>query len=143
MTVVLTGHGLTLESVLRVARGGEGAELAPDAAEAMGRARAVVEEALAEGREVYGLTTGVGARKRFRAGGEADAFNRRLLLDHRVGQGPPVADDVARAATLLAANHLAAGLGGSPARAGGGACRLARRRGTRRSACTAPSGWET
>jgi histidine ammonia-lyase len=112
VTVVLTGHGLDLESVLRVARGGEGAEVAPDALETMAAARAVVEEALAEGREVYGLTTGVGARKRFRAPGEADAFNRRLLLDHRVSQGPRVADDVARAAALLAANHLAAGWAG-------------------------------
>lgn len=113
MTVVLTGHRLTLEAVLRVARGGEGAEVAPEALDSMRAARAVVEEALAAGREVYGLTTGVGARKRFRADGEADAFNRRLLLDHRVGQGPPVADDVARAATLLAANHLAAGWAGA------------------------------
>lgn len=113
MTVVLTGHGLDLESLLRVARGGEGAEVAPAALEAMAAARAVVEEALAEGREVYGLTTGVGARKRFRAGGEPDTFNRRMLLDHRVSQGPPAADDVARAATLLHANHLAAGWAGA------------------------------
>jgi len=113
VTVALTGHGLTLEAVLRVARDGEGAELAPEARAAMTAARSVVEQALADGREVYGLTTGVGARKRFRSGGGADAFNRRLLLDHRVGQGPPVPDDVARAATLLAANHLAAGWAGA------------------------------
>ncbi len=113
MTVVLTGHGLTLEALLRVAREGEGAEIAPSALEAMAAARAVVERALADGREVYGLTTGVGARKRFRAEDAAAAFNRRMLLDHRVGQGPLVPDDVARAATLLAANHLAAGWAGA------------------------------
>jgi histidine ammonia-lyase len=113
VSVVLTGHGLDLESVLRVARGGEGAEIAPAALDAMAAARAVVEDALAEDREVYGLTTGVGARKRFHAPAEADAFNRRMLLDHRVSQGPRVADDVVRAATLLHANHLAAGWAGA------------------------------
>ncbi len=113
MTVVLTGHDLTLEDVLRVSRGGEGAELDPSAVEQMRVARAVVEQAEADGREVYGLTTGVGARKRFRSSGDAAAFNRRLLLDHRVGMGPAVADDVARAAVLLTANHLAAGWAGA------------------------------
>ncbi len=113
MTVVLTGHDLTLEDVLRVARGGEGAELDTSVLEQMRAAREVVEQARAEGREVYGLTTGVGARKRFRPGDEAAAFNRRMLLDHRVGSGPTVADDVARAAVLLTANHLAAGWAGA------------------------------
>ena len=112
MTVALTGRDLTLAEVLRVAREGEGAEVAPEAVERMRRRRAAVEAAFAEGREVYGLTTGVGARKRFRSEGDAASFNRRMLLEHRVGQGPAAAAEVVRAATLLHANHLAAGWAG-------------------------------
>ncbi|HZQ15786.1 MAG TPA: aromatic amino acid lyase [Gaiellaceae bacterium] len=112
MTVALTGRDLTLAEVLRVAREGEGAEVAPEALARMRERRAAVEAALAEGREVYGLTTGVGARKRFRSGGDAAAFNRRLLLEHRVGQGPLAPPEVVRAAALLHANHLAAGWAG-------------------------------
>lgn len=112
MTVALTGRDLTLAELLRVARAGEGAEVAPEVLERMRERRAVVERALAEGREVYGLTTGVGARKRFRSEGDAAAFNRRMLLEHRVGAGPAAPPDVVRAATLLHANHLAAGWAG-------------------------------
>jgi histidine ammonia-lyase len=112
LTVVLTGRDLALDAVLRVARGGERVEVAPAALERMREGRAVVEAALARGDEVYGLTTGVGMRKRFHAPGNG-AFNRRMLLDHLVSQGPRVPDDVARAATLLTANHLVAGWAGA------------------------------
>ena len=60
MTVVLDGASLTVDEVLRVARREERVQLAPAALERMARARAVVEDALARGDVVYGLTTGVG-----------------------------------------------------------------------------------
>ena len=66
MTVVLTGNDLALEQVLRVARGGETVEFSPDAVARMEAGRAAVERVLARGAPVYGLTTGVGARKRVR-----------------------------------------------------------------------------
>ncbi|MDX6621098.1 MAG: histidine ammonia-lyase, partial [Gaiellales bacterium] len=60
MTVILDGEGLTLDEVVRVARGGEPVELAPEAVEHMRRGRDIVERSLAEGEEVYGMTTGIG-----------------------------------------------------------------------------------
>ena len=63
MTVVLTGSDLTLAELVRVARGAEPVELAPEAVERMRATRAVVEAAAAGGEQVYGLTTGVGAKK--------------------------------------------------------------------------------
>ena len=66
MTVIFSGSGLTLDEVVRVARGGERVALAEKARSHMARARAVVEEVLARGDEVYGLTTGVGTLKRVR-----------------------------------------------------------------------------
>jgi histidine ammonia-lyase len=113
MAVVLTGRDLTLEQVLRVARGREPVELAADAIERMRVARAVVEAASARGDAVYGLSTGVGARRDVRvAAADAGAFNRLLILNHRVGQGPPLDEPVVRAAMLRLANGFASGTAG-------------------------------
>ena len=66
MTVVLTGHDLTLDDVVQVARRGERVELAPAAVSRMQERRGLVERAIARGDAVYGTTTGVGVRKRVR-----------------------------------------------------------------------------
>jgi histidine ammonia-lyase len=108
MSIHLTGHDLTLDEVVRVARGGERVELAPQAVERMRERRALVERAVARGDAVYGTTTGVGVRKRFRADATPE-FNRRLIVDHRVGQGPSAGEDVVRATMLRLANGLASG----------------------------------
>ena len=108
MTVVLDGESLTMGEVVRVARGRERVELAPAAVERMREARALVERVLARGDEVYGLTTGVGMRKRFRVAVEDQpAFNRMLILNHRVAQGPELPEEIVRAATLRLANAFA------------------------------------
>jgi histidine ammonia-lyase len=108
MNVILTGRDLTLDEVVRVARGRERVELAAEAVERMRESRALVERAVARGDPVYGTTTGVGVRKRFRADSTPE-FNRRLILDHRVGQGPPAGEDVVRATMLRLANGFASG----------------------------------
>lgn len=88
MTVTISGSGLTLDDVVRVARGGERVALAEEARRHMVRARAVVEEVLARGEEVYGLTTGVGTLKRVRVGERDESwFNLRLLDNCR--RSPP------------------------------------------------------
>jgi histidine ammonia-lyase len=116
VTVVLTGDDLTLGEVVRVARGRERVELAPSALERMHASRSVVEEALERPELVYGLNVGVGMRKRFRVPhGDMGAFNRRLVLNHRVAQGPLAADDEVRAMMLRLANGFAKGtVGVSP-----------------------------
>jgi histidine ammonia-lyase len=112
MTVVLTGSDLTLEQVVRVARDGEDVSVAPEALERMRATRAVVERALARGDRVYGLTTGVGVRKRVPVPlEEIDDFNRRLILNHRTGSGRAAPEDVVRATMLRLANGFA---GASP-----------------------------
>jgi len=114
VTVVLTGADLTLAEVLRVARGDERVELDAGAAERMRAARAVLDGALGRGEVVYGLTTGVGAKKTAAVDPARVAeFNRLLVLNHRVGQGPPLPRDVVRAALLRLANHLASGAPGA------------------------------
>jgi histidine ammonia-lyase len=113
MTVTLTGDTLTLDDLLRVARGDARVELATDVAGPVRRGRAIVERSLAEESPVYGLTTGVGVRKRTRVEPDDLAeFNRRLILEHRVGQGDPAPADVVRAQLLLVVNGFARGTSG-------------------------------
>ena len=110
MTLAIDGVSLTLDELVRVARSDERVSIAPEAVERMARGRAVVETALARGEEVYGLTTGVGERKSVRLDPEEiDAYNRLLILNHRVGQRPLAELDVVRAAMLRLANGLVAG----------------------------------
>ena len=109
----LRGTALTLEDVVGVARRGRPVVLAPEAVEAMRAGRATVERALEEGQEVYGLTTGVGSRKRTRvARADQSSFNRMLVESHRVGQGASAPADAVRAAVLCLANGLARGHAG-------------------------------
>jgi len=113
MTVKLTGDGLRLEDVLRVARERAPVALAPGAADRVRAARAVVEAVVEAGAPVYGVTTGVGVRKRMRVDpSELPEFNRRLILEHLVGQGDAVPADVVRAQLLLVVNGFARGSSG-------------------------------
>lgn len=85
-------------------------ELADTAVGRMRETRSVVEAAIARGDPVYGLTTGVGAKKNAAvAAAEMEEHNRLLILNHRVGQGAPLPSDVVRAALLRLANHFASG----------------------------------
>jgi histidine ammonia-lyase len=113
MAVTLTGGTLTLDELLAVARGGAHVELAADVFERVQAGRAIVERALAGDAPVYGLTTGVGVRKRTAVEpGELAEFNRRLILEHRVGQGTAAPAEVVRAQLLLVTNGFARGMSG-------------------------------
>jgi len=113
-SVTLTGHTLTLEEVVRVARARERVTLHPDAIAAMRRSRAIVERALDRGEIVYGLTTGVAALKRSRVDpAEIIRFNHDMILQHRIAQGPAAAPDTVRAALLRLLNYLVSGFPGA------------------------------
>jgi histidine ammonia-lyase len=110
VAVVLTGSDLTLDEVVRVARGGEQVELAPEALARMREARQLVERAVAGDEPVYGLNVGVGMRKKYRVPAEQiGSFNRALVLNHLTGQGPPAPDEMVRAMALRLANSFAKG----------------------------------
>jgi histidine ammonia-lyase len=111
--VVLDGRSLTLTNLVRVARGGATAALAPSAKRAIARSRALVERALQSDEPTYGVNTGFGAM----AGvaippAERAALQLNLLRSHAAGVGEPLARDVVRAVILLRANSLAGGLSG-------------------------------
>src|SRR5215469_3893494 len=113
MTITLSGSDLTVTQVVAAARHGEAVALAPGAIAAMRRSRAVVQDILARGEPVYGLTTGVGERKSYLLDpAERQRFNHRLVLNHRIAQGDAAPADVVRGAMLCLANSYAKGVTG-------------------------------
>ena len=66
ITVIVDGEHLTIEDVIQVAHAAPGdihLELAPEARQKVDRARAAVEDFVARGQVIYGITTGFGAFK--------------------------------------------------------------------------------
>ncbi|MBV9856374.1 MAG: histidine ammonia-lyase [Streptosporangiaceae bacterium] len=113
MTVVVNGSDLTVTDVIAVARHGAKVRLDPRAHDRMRDARAVVDEVLARGDPVYGLTTGVAERKRVLLDpGDRQGFNWRLVRSHRIAQGAAAPPDVVRGAMLCLANSYAKGVTG-------------------------------
>lgn len=109
----INGNDLTLENVLEVAVSGRPVLLAPDAREAVNRARAVVEELVANNRLSYAITTGVGKLSDVRiAGDQIRELQVNLVRSHSVGVGEPLAIAETRAMMLLRANSLAKGYSG-------------------------------
>jgi len=87
--------------------------LAPDAREAVGRARAVVDKLVANNQVSYAITTGVGRLSDVRIAGEQiRELQVNLIRSHAVGVGEPLATAETRAMMLLRANSLSKGNSG-------------------------------
>jgi histidine ammonia-lyase len=79
----------------------------------MRETRELVDRALERGDVVYGMTTGVGARKKTSVPAEeARDFNRALIANHLVGTGPDAPVEIVRATMVRLANALASGIPG-------------------------------
>ncbi len=111
-TIELNGD-LTLEQVERVARGETRVVLSADARRRIDASRAVVERAVAEGRVVYGLTTGFGALAEVVIPpAQVRELQVNLIRSHAAGIGRPLPEEEVRAVLLLRANVLALGYSG-------------------------------
>jgi histidine ammonia-lyase len=112
-TVTIEGGALTPQQVVDVAYRRARALPAPDLDARLAPARAVVDDAVASGRVVYGITTGFGALAGTNIGREqTEALQVNLLRSHATGVGPPLPDEVVRAMLLLRARTLAQGHSG-------------------------------
>ncbi|HEV8490272.1 MAG TPA: histidine ammonia-lyase [Candidatus Limnocylindrales bacterium] len=111
--VVLTGADLTVEDVEAVARRGAEVVLDVHARERMQEARKVIEDLVAAGEVVYGVTTGFGdLASTFVPAEDAERLQENLLMSHAAGVGPAFPREVVRAMLLLRANTLALGHSG-------------------------------
>jgi histidine ammonia-lyase len=111
--VLLDGDHLTLSQVEQVARGGAAVALEPSARPKVVAARAVIENALAAERKIYGVSTGFGPLSDvFIGSADRDALQANLLRSHALGTGDPIGEAETRATILLRANVLAKGHSG-------------------------------
>jgi len=112
--LVIKGDGLTLDDVARVARDPAAHVLLADEAQArVAAARRAVEDWVARGQVVYGITTGFGAFKdRVIPPQDVHTLQRNIATSHAAGVGDPLPADVVRAAMLIRANTLARGHSG-------------------------------
>jgi len=109
----INGNDLTLEDAREVAVEGRPVLLAPDAREAVDRAREVVEALVMSNQVSYAITTGVGKLSDVRiAGDQIRELQINLVRSHSVGVGDPLSISETRAMMLLRANSLAKGYSG-------------------------------
>ena len=113
MTVLLNGRNLTIDQVIEVCKNHEKAALAPEAEEAVKKARAFVERKAADKAVIYGLTTGFGRFADVSISTEQTAkLQKNLIMSHTCALGKPYEQKYVRAAMLLRANSLARGHSG-------------------------------
>jgi histidine ammonia-lyase len=104
---------LTPARLEAVARGAAPPGLDGAARERIRAARAVVEDAVARGEAVYGVTTGIGELASVRiVPADAERLQLNLLRSHAVGAGELLPEEVVRAMLLLLAASLARGHSG-------------------------------
>jgi len=109
----LTGRDLTIAQVVHVARHGLRVGVAAEARQRMEASRSVIERVVAEGRAVYGVTTGFGDLADVRIDPtQTPELQRNLVRSHAAGVGVQLPTDVVRAMLVLRANALAVGLSG-------------------------------
>ncbi|MBI2678570.1 MAG: histidine ammonia-lyase [Candidatus Koribacter versatilis] len=109
----IDGNSLTFDALREVVYERRAVLLAPDAREAVERARGVVEELLAGDKVAYAVNTGVGKLSDVRIKPEqVRELQENLMRSHCVGVGAPLAEPEVRAMMLLRANSLAKGNSG-------------------------------
>jgi histidine ammonia-lyase len=111
--IIITGEALTEAEIIAVARQNAPISLHKDAIQHMRSARTVIDRIAAEGKVVYGVTTGFGHLSSVHIAYEQlETLQHNLLRSHSSGVGEPLSEEVARAMTLLLAASLARGHSG-------------------------------
>jgi histidine ammonia-lyase len=117
-TLTIDGDHLTLKDVVVVANAWSRPEmlevaLSTEAREKVRRSRQAVEEFVARGEVIYGITTGFGAFKdRIIPPDQVTQLQRNIIMSHAVGVGAPLDQATTRALMLIRANTLAKGYSG-------------------------------
>jgi histidine ammonia-lyase len=109
----LHGQKLTLAEIATVALGNAAVAVSQSARPRVLASRKVIEEIIARGAVVYGVSTGFGKLSDVRiAHSELTNLQLNLVRSHACGIGNPLSEPEARAMMLLRANVLALGLSG-------------------------------
>lgn len=112
--VILNGEDLTLYDIHIVCCHDVPVELSAEAREKILLSRHTVDSLVAEGRTVYGITTGFGKFSDVCiTQDECKLLQKNLIITHAVGAGDPFPRPVARGIMLLRINNLAKGYSGA------------------------------
>ncbi len=107
------GEPLSIDDVVAVARHGARVEPAAGLERVMAPARRVVQEAVASGKKIYGITTGIGDLANVWIDPEeAEKLQRDIVRSHATAVGPRLNHHVIRAMLLLRARTFAFGISG-------------------------------
>lgn len=112
--LILDGETLTIEDVIAVAHQPEiSVSISENAWKRVRRAAQAVQDFVARGQIVYGITTGFGAFKdRIISKEQVEQLQRNILVSHAVGVGDLLDQPTTRAMMLIRANTLAKGHSG-------------------------------
>lgn len=104
---------LTIEEIVKVARGNEPVSLSEAASDRINNSHQRLIQILRSEKAVYGINTGFGifSDKKIQPQ-QSNQLSRNLILSHAVGTGIPLATEVTRAAMLVRANTLSKGFSG-------------------------------
>lgn len=113
MALTITGSGLRIEQVVKVARQGEEVILHAEALERIKRCRAMLEAKIVAKEIMYGVNTGIGEFSEVALNDEqVEQFQRYLIYNHAAGIGDPMPLDWVRGAMLGRINVHAHGNSG-------------------------------
>jgi len=114
MSIVLTGHNLTIEDIVKVARHNEKVELHPDSIKKINTCRDMLERKIKAGEIMYGVNTGIGEFSEIVLNDDqVQDFQKYLIYNHAAGIGDPAPIEYVRAAMLSRANVHAHGNSGN------------------------------
>jgi histidine ammonia-lyase len=109
----LDGTSLTLQKLAAIVFEGVRVSLSTVARKRVKKAQALIEDWVASGETVYGVTTGFGEFANVRISRwHIEELQENLILSHAAGAGDPLPADVVRAMMVLRANTLAKGYSG-------------------------------
>jgi histidine ammonia-lyase len=113
MTIALDGSNLSIDELVRIARGGEKVALAPESLEKIRACRAMLEEKLKAREIMYGTNTGIGEFSEIvLSDEEVKEFQRYLIYNHAAGIGEPAPIEHIRGAMASRINVHAKGRSG-------------------------------
>lgn len=111
--VLLDGEHLQLEELWQISKNKAQVVLDKKALHRVNAAREVVEKAVAEGKVIYGVTTGFGKLSNVQISAEhTSQLQLNLLRSHACGVGPGVSTEIVRAVMALKLNNLLRGYSG-------------------------------
>ena len=110
MTIQLSGDGLTIEKMVKVARNNEKVELHPDAVERIKKCRNMLEKKIEAGEIMYGVNTGIGEFSEVVLDdNQVKEFQKYLIYNHSAGIGDPAPIEYVRGAMTSRINVHAHG----------------------------------